>query len=367
MKSRLPSAFLALLLTLGVLGACASAGPESQQIAELVQNMAGAVQSQDQARYLSYVDLSDPVFALEHARWSEEWARGDIVTDYRLSVSKVRLVKDGALAELKMSWRTAADNKRHRATLPVRFRQGQDGQWRYAGEAWVTMGAGLFSVHSPPGAGSVAEDVTAMLPEIYAYVTGSLDYEPVGPVEVKFYDTKEALAATTLLSLKPIAGWNEPGEAIKLYRKKEPDRLRATLTHEMAHMVHFAPCAPGPCTMPWWMMEGLAEYTQLEFQPNGDREDYIEQVQAWAADGELVPWEDISDFEATPVELWAHVYAQGYVMVRYVTESYGMEARNAWWQAVEASDDIETGTRLTLGLSLEELHSGLLDWLSKSG
>src|SRR5438105_4966312 len=69
---------------------------DEQQIVALVEKMNAAVVAQNKALYLTYIDLSDPVFALEHTRWADEWSKQAIVSQFDLHISDVRVVGEDA-------------------------------------------------------------------------------------------------------------------------------------------------------------------------------------------------------------------------------------------------------------------------------
>jgi hypothetical protein len=214
-----------------------------------------------------------------------------------------------------------------------------------------------------PGLESTAPPIVAALPEIYQRVTTALGYVPAGSMQIKEYADAEALVANTLLSLPPIRGWNEPGEALKLRADPESPSQQLVIAHEFTHFLTFDRAGIQRTRMPWWLDEGLATFVASVYD-TVDTPDRLEQVAAWEAAGELAPWQDMAVFEDTPLELWQFAYPQGYAMVRYVTEHDGDGKRNAWVAAMATAMDIDQATPSVLGVSFDELDAAFREWLA---
>jgi hypothetical protein len=217
-------------------GAVQPAGEDS--ISALLDRMEDAVLAQDSETYLSYVDLSDPVFAVEHTNWAIGWAEAVPVTRFDLVTHDLEIDGHEATADLVMLWVLQDDPTTHYARFSARFTQGDDGLWLYAGENWLTTNTRYFRVRSAPGLDDVTDDVIRLLPDVYELATSSLDYEPESRGEIKLYHDAQDLIATTLLSLPRITGWNEPNESLKLAAGTEDmtlNRLAFVFLHELTH------------------------------------------------------------------------------------------------------------------------------------
>lgn len=344
-----------------------AATPEAAAVAELeelVTSMERAVLGGERDRYLDYVDLSDPVFALEHTRWVEDWAERTPATAYDLELSGIAVDGSAATGMLTVTWSTdpiLSYNPPRSAAFAARFTRDADG-WRYAGEAWVTTEIERFVIRVAPGLEGAAAEIADYLPGIYTDVTAAYGYEPTGTPEIKLYTDSQSIVANTLLSLPDIAGWNEPGEALKLVNRSEPP-LAPTIAHELTHFLGFDRAGTQRTRMPWWLDEGIATYigAQVAGTPEDGR---LAQVVAWEAGGELAPWDQMVVFEETPLDLWRYVYSQGYAMVRYITEELGVERRNAWLAAMATEMGIGEATQSVLGRSFDRLDRDFRDWLA---
>jgi hypothetical protein len=337
----------------------------SAELADLVAAMASAVIDGDLERYLDLVDLSDPVFAIEHTRWVEDWAGRDPATTYSLSLAGVAVDGDSAVGLLTVEWSTdpiPSDNPTRLASFAARFTRGTDG-WRYAGEDWTSTQTERFIVRVAPGLEAAGQAIADDLPGIYADVTAALGYEPAGSLEIKLYADSPSLVANTLLSLPDIAGWNEPGEALKLVNRSDGPSLAPTIAHELTHFLGFDRAGTQRSRMPWWLDEGIATYvgSHVAGTPEDGR---LAQVIVWEAGGELAPWVEMEVFEETPLDLWPYVYSQGYAMVRFISEELGVDRRNAWLAAMATEMDIDEATSAVLGRSFERLDRNFREWLA---
>lgn len=336
-------------------------------IPALLDRMEAAVLAQDTETYLSYIDLSDPVFAAEHTKWALGWTDFAPVTRFDLLARNLQIDGDEATADLVMLWVLENDPSTHYARFPALFRQDDDGLWRYAGENWITTETQHFRVRAAPGMEDIAEDVIRLLPDVYRLTTNSLDYRPTGKGEIKLYNDAQDLIATTLLNLPRITGWNEPNESIKLAAGIENmtlNRLAFVLIHEFTHKLTFEMSNDSYGNFPWWLQEGLAQYVASELWTKEGQDEYLAQVRGWEASGSLLDWETMADFESTPTDQWVYVYPQGYALVRYVTETFSTDTRNEWLKAMAVEMTLPDATQEILGLSFEELDQDFRAWLA---
>jgi hypothetical protein len=364
-----PGAIL-LLIAAGCTGPAVAESPSTtpveqplapSEIGELVASMQTAVGAADLDAYLALVDLSDPVFALEHTRLADDWGPNP-VDQYRLQLAHLVVADETATGQLTVTWALQGDDAPRTATFAVRFTHAPSG-WRYAGEDWISTKVPHFAVMVAPGLEDAVPAIVADLPGIYDHVTTTLDYEPAASMEIKLYADAAALVANTMLSLPEIHGWNEPGESLKLRIDPEFPSLSPAIAHEFTHFVGFDRAGTHRSLMPWWLDEGLATFVGAAYEAPERAADRLAQVVAWQAADELAPWDEMAVFETTPRELWQFAYAQGYAMVRYVTRTYGDEARNAWLAAMATEMTIDGATPAALGVSFDELDADFRQWL----
>src|SRR5687768_194226 len=102
-----PSAGASIAPPVATTGPSAPASSELAAAAEiqaLVDRMAAAVLAGDRGGYLALVDLADPVFALEHTRWADDWSSRNPVSTYSLEVADMRQDGESATGLLTVNW-----------------------------------------------------------------------------------------------------------------------------------------------------------------------------------------------------------------------------------------------------------------------
>jgi hypothetical protein len=340
-----------------------TADAATSAIESLVGEMAAAVVARDRDSYLAHIDLSDPVFALEHTRWVADWAGLNPVQSYELRVDGLATDGSTAVGRLTATWTIDGFDAPRTASWPARFTGGPGG-WRYAGEVWQPTEAAHFRLLVAPDAVGAEAAILPGLPAVYEHVTSTLGYAPAGSMQIKAYATGEALIANTLLSLPIIRGWNEPGEALKLNFDPADQTIDELVAHEFTHFVLFDRAGTKRTLMPWWLDEGTASFVARGLEtPAGGEDGRLRLVAVWAAADQLAPWADMAVFEETPLDLWTFVYPQGYAMVTYVTDAYGSAKRNAWLAAMATEQTIDEATPAVLGVSFDELDAGFRTWV----
>jgi hypothetical protein len=226
------------------------------------------------------------------------------------------------------------------------------------------MEAEHFRLLVAPGVAGAEAMILPALPDVYDLVTTALDYTPAGSMQIKVYADSPALVANTLLSLPLIRGWNEPGEALKLFFEPDDPSVIGVVAHEFTHFALFDRAGTMRTRMPWWLDEGTASFVAGRLAPpTGEPDEQLLRVAEWVAAGELAPWADMAVFEETPIELWGFVYPQGYAMVTFVTDRYGDAKRNAWLAAMATDMTIQEATPAVLGLTFDELDAAFQAWM----
>lgn len=348
--------------------ALAQTAPEEDgaAITALVAAMEQAVLEQDRDAYLLLVDFSDPIFASEHTYWIDDWASGDPLDRFSMTVADLQVAGDAAEGWLSIRWAMLPDTSYRLAEYPARFVRGEDGAWRYAGEAWVPVETDHFLVRAFPGMEDAADQLIAALPDIYDHATTSLDYDPEAIIEIKLYPDQDTLGASIALSLPPIAGWNEPGESLKMLAEAGEIPSRAVLAHELTHFLTFDMAGTSHGHFPWWVEEGIAQVVSEKYRAEEWPFGQVAFVWDLFSQGRLAPWDQISNYEETPVQLWRYVYPQGYTFVRYVTETFGDSKRNAWLRDMAGSMDLGEATEAAFGKTFAELDQGFPVWLEEN-
>jgi hypothetical protein len=365
---RAVSLFLTLVALLGMwtapVGVSRAGGDQDDEaIRALVEAMTKAILNQDRDAYLALVDLSDPIFAREHTYWINDWATSAPLDRLSLEISDLQVAGDEATALLETRWATLPNTSYRDALYPVRFVRAEDGNWRYAGEAWITYEADPFAVKLFPGMEYIAEPLIAILPGIYDHAVESLDHDPGTIIEIKLYDSRDALGASVAFSLPPFSGWNEPGESLRMFVEEGELPQARVLAHELTHYLTFDMADTSYGQYPWWLMEGIAEYVASEYWSEERVAERWTLTQYWMANGLMPEWDQISNFEETPTVLWQFVYPLGFAFVSYVTEEYGVATRNDWLWDMAGEYDIDAATEDVFDMTFADLDAGFTDWL----
>jgi hypothetical protein len=340
----------------------ASARPAVQL---LLREMSRAVEGADQKSYLGMVSQEDPIFALEQKNWARDLARKP-VSKFEMRLAEKdgeppELTPDAAgvvSADVSFTWQMP-DAKERTLTFPARFVRSGKG-YVYAGENWKTLEAPGVRVYFAEGAEEAAKTIADVLPGVREHVHQVFGLEGEKSItertqEVKVYRSMKHLQFSIYPSYTDgLAGWNEPGESIKLLsgRTASKGMMRTLLGHEYGHVATFE-LGPKANDMPWWILEGVAEFSAEKYSKDRAGVDRI--VRRWGESGKLVAWDDLADFHGEALNHQQQVYTQGHHMIIYVTDRFGDAKRNAWLRAMSKGESLEGATKGVLGLSFAEL------------
>lgn len=374
------------------------------EIEQLLEDMERAVLAGDPAAYLDLVVPADgpdgdPVFRKEQENWAADLTgeHGGPPAEFDLRIgdgSAAEFWPMRAEVELVMTWRMKSMDapgagrlaRQRTISFPAVFKN-VEGRWLFAGENWIVFRGDGVVVRTVGGFEETARTVVEVWPEVRAHVEEGFGIAApgLGVQEVKIYGDMRHLQGSIYLSyMDGLAGWNEPGESIKILgsvgggsgrrRGGEADRegegdsggaggrakrggaaLQTLLAHEYGHVATYA-MGEHATNMPWWVLEGVAELSSEKFNPRlGPATDNL--VRRWAASGTLAPWDQITDFRTVPGRYSGHVYRQGQHMVAYVSQRYGRDGRNRWLREMAGGASLDEATRSALGIPFEDLDS----------
>ena len=161
--------------------------------------------------------------------------------------------------------------------------------------------------------------------------------------------------------------WTDPREAIKIMGRdaRGPRTLDGLLPHEYGHAATFW-MGDSANKKPWWTLEGIAGYgsgayrgdyesTEDPARPRTIPPNLVEIMRTWGEQDRLPPWSDLTDFYTVDPRWTGNVYTQGNHMIAYVTEHFGVSARNQWLRAMATGASLDDATNEALGRSFEEL------------
>jgi hypothetical protein len=231
-----------------------------------------------------------------------------------------------------------------RLSLPVVFvRAGPGERWLYAGERWAThvreadaaiefAGTLVRFAEGDKLQAKEASIIAAQMPRIRKEIDGHFGVRVGRVQEVKLYRSMTHLQASIWLNYTDaLAGWNEPGESIKvLISHATVRKLLEFVAHEYGHVASFE-LGPRATEAPWWALEGCAELASAPFRTDAKAK-RDRRVLAWFSAGNLAPWEAISPFPLAPEhERYSrHVYTQGEHVLAFISERFGIPAYRAF-------------------------------------
>ncbi|CAM4115084.1 hypothetical protein [Deinococcus marmoris] len=358
------------LLTLALLTSLACASPACAQ--STPEALAGALQAAARAGNAdAYRQLLrvEGTFAVEGPNFAADLGRVPQPTAvFQFSnLSDLNVVGDQARADLRLNWERQP-GQISRVTLPVTlFRAGE--VWRYGGETWKALDAGKYSLLALDvlGLPERAAATAPLLPQAAARVRETLGLEMPDAATVKVYPDMVTLSASVALSLQPVGGWNEPGEAIKLVLPASANpgqELLRVLSHEFTHLSVSGAAGQGrDKRIPWWLHEGLADFVARAYWTPEAAESRRKRVAGYAK-GDWVPLSELADFNAVPENRWTFVYAQGLGLVEFLAVTRGKQAPMQLALAFAETGDADRAAR-ALGLSsFSDLETKTRTWLA---
>lgn len=339
-----------------------------------VARMERAVQTANLDAYLSFVWPDDPIFLAEHTGWARDWVENPLAV-FEMELFNIRtLSSTAATARLSWRWRQATrtgDDSAGGMTMSVIFYR-RDDRWLLGGERWTTAeapGFRLYYLTDVVNYGPQAQAMLAYLPEVYSVVTRAFAYVPPHVAHLKLYESPTVLFNWTRLSRPNLTFWNAPGESIKLTLTPigtAPEE--AIVAREYTRFLLFELTGGARERFPWWLEEGIAEYGGSLFATLSQRNRTFKRIAALAlapetSDERLLRWDELAEPDVLSAEQRDQAVRQAFVLVHYLTETYGLDARNAWLRAIAAGESLEAACQSALGVSFGELDAAWRAWL----
>lgn len=333
-----------------------------EDLASTLNAMAAAAVAADRDAYLELISDEEPTTYQEHWAWAKDLERiaPDVLT-YEI-VGEPTLVDGQAHADVTITWNTENwDSHDRTIDVPVRFVE-EDGRWLFAGRQWNELAGEGVRVLYADGLEASAQRALEVWPGIKTMVEEGFDRTLDHPQVIKMYTSMPELQFSIFPAyVEPLGGWNEPMESIKLVGADfTTGHLRSVLGHEYAHALTFS-IAPEDVAVerahavPWWVHEGIAELATQGFVSNRGRTQMA--VEYWHNQGDLQPWENLTDFYTVDPAHYGQVYVQGRHMVSYINENFGEEPRIKWIESMMEGASLEEATESALGQAWTEIDS----------
>lgn len=331
--------------------------PALAEVQQVVAAMEKAVNAADVEGYLRHVSAVDPFFRQEQACWADDLKKIKPET-FEMKWENAAMSADGRRVNGEMTWvwRLPKAKNDRKLTFPANFIR-EDGQWRFAGEVWLHVDGDRCQVlFLDEKLRKEAEGIAEVFPDIRRQVFADFEEKEPAMMQVKLYPRMQHLQASIFLSyVDGIAGWNEPGEAIKLLSMRQGGAgktIRATLAHELGHAATWQ-MGPKSKNVPWWVQEGVAEQVS-EFYSN-KRRTSANTVAALIKSKQLCPWDKIHDFSPDALKLSLQVYNQGHHMCAWLTDRFGKKKRNEWLRALASGQSLEEASKQVFGAPFSAL------------
>lgn len=335
----------------------ALAGPiDSAAIEPTLVKMEAAAVAGDRDAWLASIAPGDAEWTQEQTYFANDLKKKP-AEKLDLTLAELRDVEGAAIGDLTFTWNMPGEPERS-VSFEAKFVQ-HHGQWLYAGETWAQRDAtGVIVLHEPgldDMAGKVVEAFSNIRPKVDTFFEHDGTPFTSRVQKIKVYRSMRHLQQSICLAYKDgLAGWNEPGESIKLLAspRSSVKGLEVLLAHEYGHVATFASGPLANDTMPWWVLEGAAELAAAGCAggPQPDR-----RVARWAKDGNLATWPDLANFETIEQKWYGHVYTQGHSMLKYIETRWEKKGRNQWLRAMGAGKKLDEATRDTFGMTFDEL------------
>jgi len=335
-----------------------------ERVSDVLDKMQEAVLGDDAGAYMAEVYSFDEIFVTEQRAWFADLTRNP-VKDFRIEKkSELRPGFNYTLAtmDLQFVWTLEADEIERSIQYQAVFKPmgvDLDGPWKFAGKQWMNgclRDDNGLRVLADRQHKELAASVLEVVPGIQRSIENNLKLTLSEPLAIKIYPTVQELQYSIAPGyINMLSGWNEPGESIKILGRDSvsAERISSLLAHEIGHAVSFE-FGPEITNAPWWSLEGISELVADEYR-SASAESREISIAKQVARGDRRSWEQLSDFKGEAVNHSMYVYAQGWSMVRHITQRYGKRARNHWFAAMGHGASVQEATQKVLNVSFEDL------------
>jgi hypothetical protein len=230
--------------------------PRETIVRRLIAAQVDAVRAKDMEGYLALINEADPEYYTEQRNWFLI-VQAAIVTDFSIDVQKVEAVDDTTLvATLEQHYLYGTERADRTISYEERYIRTPTG-WKDADLSFVSIETAHFLVKYQPEIAEKAAEVGEEAERAYSSVVSGLGIEAPEKITIKLYATQEQLRQSTDIRIAYLFnGWNEFGESIKLYARRDRSAFAPVIAHELTHKITLGVAS----SQPSWLAEGLACY-----------------------------------------------------------------------------------------------------------
>jgi len=227
---------------------------------------------------------------------------------------------------------------------------------QYRNFDWKYIQTDHFDIYFYDNAYDLAKFTADELEEAYDIVSHQLKYYVRSRIPVFVYNSHNDFQQTNIVTDEPSEGTQGFTEAFKkrivVHFMGSYEEYRHLLHHELTHAVvydmiygEFFKAVLNPqrlFTQPLWLAEGYAEYSS-----NG----------GWAQRADMMVRDaTINSYLRPPGWMGFMAYTEGYAMVKYIADNYGVDKISEIFNKGKALVSIDRALKSSIGLNSEELY-----------
>lgn len=233
--------------------------------------------------------------------------------------------------------------------------------WLDAVHDWQVISSGPLNLHWYQGDQAFARELLAAAQDGLSRLQEDAGLEPTNPIHLYIYGNTSDMQAAILFEPSWTGGIAFPEHDIVIIGIAPGDLEwgRATIAHELTHVLvgHLTFSCLGD--VPTWLNEGLAVYAEGELDPAS-----AAQLEEAIRSDRLLSVRALSGgFSEVPSRAYLS-YSQSYSLVKYLVEAYGQEQMDALLFALRDGAGIDQALRETYGFDVAGLE---VEWRAAVG
>lgn len=224
--------------------------------------------------------------------------------------------------------------------------------WLDSTHAWKTISSGYINLHWYSGDQAFADELLDTSVAGLELLRTDAGLQPEGPIHLYIYGNTDDLKDAILYEPGWTGGLAYPNHDIVIIGISQNDIEwgRDAIVHELTHVLvgHLTFSCLG--SVPTWLNEGLAVYSEGDLDPNSEA-----QLNQAISDDQLLTVRSLSGgFSEVPSKAYLS-YSQSYSIVKFLIETYGQDKMNALLIALRDGTTIDDALLKVYGFDVEGL------------